>query len=147
MVYFPKPSVSIAVKLVIRQCWWKVFDKAIVENTFSSKTRPFSHEKETQAFEPLQFYGSNHLSPIWTKNPFHRNTHPALLHSQKHLLYPHLTDVFEGFLSVYRIDRFLEILLYRAVNGVVNKAVNICIHLLTRYLTTVNTIFQKRSVC
>ena len=76
-----------------------------------------------------------------------RNTHPALLHSQKNLLYPHFTDVFEHFLSVYRIDRFLEITLYRAVNGVVNKAVNICIHLLTRHLTTVYTIFQNRSVC
>ena len=67
--------------------------------------------------------------------------------NQEHHLYPHFTDVFEDFLSVYRIDRFLGITLYRAVNGVVNKAVNICIHLLTRYLTTVNTIFQKRSVC
>ena len=67
--------------------------------------------------------------------------------NQKHLPYPHFTNVFEDFLSVYRIDRFLGITLYRAVNGVVNKAVNICIHLLTRYLTTVYTIFQNRSVC
>ena len=67
--------------------------------------------------------------------------------NQKYLLYPHFTDVFEDFLSVYRIDRFWGITLYRAVNGVVNKAVNICIRLLTRHLTTVNTIFQNRSVC
>ena len=78
-----------------------------------------------------------------------RRTHLLRISSlnQKHLLYPHFTDVFEHFLSVYRIDRFLGITQCRAVNGVVNKAVNICIHLLTRHLTTVYTIFQNRSVC
>ena len=42
--------------------------------------------------------------------------------NQKYLLYPHFTDVFEDFLSVYRIDRFLGILLFTAVYS----AVNIC---------------------
>ena len=46
--------------------------------------------------------------------------------NQKHLLYPHFTDVFEGILSVNRIDRFLEILLFTAVYSAVNSAVNIC---------------------
>ena len=54
--------------MVLRQFWWKVFDKANIANTFSSKTRQFSNKKEIRAFKPLRFYGSNNLPPKLTKN-------------------------------------------------------------------------------
>ena len=62
-------------KLVLRQFWWKVFAKVILENKFSSKTCQFSNEKGIRGFKHLRFYGSNNLSPKLTKNQFHRNTH------------------------------------------------------------------------
>ena len=55
---------------VHRQFWWKVFNKAILENKFSSKICQFSNKKETREFKYLRFYGCNNLSPKLTKNHF-----------------------------------------------------------------------------
>ena len=47
---------------------YKVFDKVILENKFSSKICQFRNKKETQEFKHLLFYGNNNLSPKLTKN-------------------------------------------------------------------------------
>ena len=60
-------------KLVLRQFWWKVFDKAILENKFIFKICQFRNEKETREFKHLRFYRSNTLSPKLTKKLIHRN--------------------------------------------------------------------------
>ena len=59
---------SIAFKMVLRQFWWKVFGKAILENKFLSKACQFRNKKETREFKHLRFYKSNNLSPELTKN-------------------------------------------------------------------------------
>ena len=59
---------SIAVKLVLCQFWWKVFANVILENKFPSKTYQFRNKKETREFKHLRFCGSNNLSPKLTKN-------------------------------------------------------------------------------
>ena len=71
----PKNYWEMRTNLVLRQFWWKVFDKVILENNFSSKTCQFRNKKETREFKHLQFYGSNHLSPKLTKNLICRNIH------------------------------------------------------------------------
>ena len=60
-------------KLVLRQFWWKVFDKAILENKFIFKICQFRNEKETREFKHLRFYRSNTLSPKLTKKLIHWN--------------------------------------------------------------------------
>ena len=64
------PILSISVQLVLRQFWWKVFGKAILENKFLSKTCQFRNKKETREFKHLRFYRINNLSPKLTKNQF-----------------------------------------------------------------------------
>ena len=80
----------------------------LTKNQFHHNTHPFSHKKETRAFKPLRFYGSNHLSPTLTKN----QVTPHFSAEPKASPLSPFYRCFWGLLSVNRNDRFLRIVLY-----------------------------------
>ena len=66
----PKSYWKMRTNLVLRQFWWKVFDKVILENNFSSKTCQFRNKKETREFKRLRFYGSIIFHQNWRRTNF-----------------------------------------------------------------------------